>query len=138
MGKLTAYVDKPFALSMAVASHSPVDVNTALFNQLGRFSLYGLWQYCLACSAVTDDEKKNYENRCVEVLNIACLLISSNPALTSPICDDFVIEITLFMILAQACDAVENVSGYLEEMAQRLRFSIDSHFSLSCSCNDLL
>ena len=129
MDKLLAYVDKPFALSMAVSSQSPVDVNLALFEQLGRYSLYGIWQHWLASHQVETDDKEKFESRCVKALEAACLLINSNPTLKSPICDDFSIEITLFMILAQICNAVDNVSAYLEDMAQRLRFSIDRHFS---------
>ena len=133
MDKLAAYVDKPFALSMAVTSQSSVDVNMALFEQLGRFSLYGLWQYWLACSQIETDDKKYFEDRCVKALEAACLLIKSNPTLMSPICDDFAIEVTLFMNLAQICNAIDNVSAYLEDMAQRLRFSIDQHFSYPVS-----
>ena len=48
MKKIGAYADKPFALSMAVASQSPVDVNLALFEQFGRISLLGIWKHWLA------------------------------------------------------------------------------------------
>lgn len=111
--KLGAYADRPFALSMAVGSRSPVDVNLALFEQFGRLCLYGLWLHF----SLAETER----NR---VLQTAIAIINSNPTLKSPIRDDFAIEIALFMILAQLCGAKADVSGYLHEMALRVRFSI--------------
>lgn len=128
MDKLGEYVDIPFAVSRAVASGSSVDVNLALFEQLGRFSLYGLWQYWLACCHNDENNRKTYEGRCIQALEKACQLIRSNPALLSPLRDDFAIEIALFMMLARVCNVAEDTADYLEEMARRLLFSINQRF----------
>ena len=128
MDKLGKYVDIPFAVSRAVAPGSPVDVNLALFEQLGRFSLYGLWQYWLACHHNDEDKMKTCADRCSQALEKACQLIGHNPALKSPLCDDFAIEIALFMMLARVCNATEDVADYVEEIAQRLQFSLYRRF----------
>lgn len=126
MRKLGPYAVKPFALSMAVRSQSSVDVNLALFEQFGRLSLYGLWQHWRVCvlAGANEDvtEVLGERNR---ALRAAMAMIHSNPTLKSPIRDDFAIEIALFMILAQVCGAVDAVSGYLVDMAYRLKFSIE-------------
>ena len=124
MEKLGAYADKPLALSMAVASQSSVDVNLALFEQLGRFSLYGLWQHWWACKQTKEDAVKGFVDQRNRALRMAIAMINANPTLRSPMRDDFAIEIALFMILAQVCGATGDVSGYLEDMAHRVRFSI--------------
>jgi len=125
MEKLGAYADKPLALSMAVASQSSVDVNLSLFEQLGRFSLYGLWQHWWACKQTKEDAVRVFVDQRNRALRMAIAMINANPTLRSPIRDDFAIEIALFMILAQVCGATRDVSGYLEDVAHRVRFSIE-------------
>ncbi len=144
MKKLGTYAEKPFALSMAVASHSSVDVNLALFEQFGRLSLYGLWQHWGACLAQADDNEVDATEFCRgrnRLLEMAVAMINNNPALKSPIRDDFAIEIALFMLLAQVCGTVDAVSGYLEQMAYRLKFSIERRTAYpvpSTGYNDLV
>ena len=121
--KLGAYADRPFALSMAVRSHSPLDVNLALFEQFGRLSLYGLWQHFFLLLPDADG-REFFEAERNRVLRMAVAIINSNPSLRSPIRDDFAIEIALFMILAQLCGATNCGSGYLQDMAVRVHFSI--------------
>ena len=127
--KLGSYVDKPYALSMAVRSQSSVDVNIALFEQFGRISLYGLYQNWRACLLIQTEDNaaatKSLTDR-NRALQMAIDMINNNPTLNSPIRDDFAIEIALFMLLAQVCGATDAVSGYFEEMAYRLKFSIEN------------
>lgn len=122
--KLGKYADKPFALSAAVASRSSADVNLALFEQFGRLSLYGLWLHWSACAQTKTDNAEAFIDRRDQVLQVAINMINANPALKSPIRDDYAIEIAFFMILAQICISVDAVSGYLEDMVRRLVFSI--------------
>lgn len=123
--KLGAYVGKPFALSLAVRSHSAVDVNLALFEQLGRCSLYGLWQHWMASRESDRDVARDLFHQRDQTLRMAIEMINANPVLHSPIRDDFAIEVSLFMMLAQVCGAVGAVSGYVGQMALRLRTSIE-------------
>lgn len=121
--KIFQYADKPYALSMAANSQSPIDVNLALYEVLGRLSLLGIWADWLA--GIKSGEEKDdailWRNSCMEM---ATNLINANPSLKSPIRDDFAIEIALFMILAGICDCVKSVSAFLNDVAFRLDFSI--------------
>ena len=125
MEKLGVYANRPFALSWAVGSPSAVDVNLALFEQLGRFSLYGLWLHWQASRHTQVVTAKAFADRRDQVLRTATTMINANPTLRSPIRDDFAIEIALFMLLAQVCRSTPAVSAYLDEMTERVKFSIE-------------
>ena len=122
--KLGTYAEMPFALSMAVVSQSSVDVNLALFEQFGRVCLYGVWQHWGACHQTEEDTVKAYADKRNRAFQTAVAMIFFNPALKSPIRDDFAIEITLFLILAQFCGAISIASEILEDMVLRVVFSI--------------
>lgn len=123
--KLDTYAEKPFALSMAVASRSSVDVNLSLFEQFGRVCLFGIWQHWWASYQTEEENINAYADKRNRVFLTTVAMISANPTLKSPIRDDFAIEITLFLILAQTCGAISTVSGILEEMVLRIVFSIN-------------
>ena len=123
--KLDTYAERPFALSMAVASRSSVDVNLSVFEQFGRVCLFGIWQHWWACYQTEEENINAYADKRNRVFLTAVAMISANPTLKSPIRDDFAIEITLFLILAQTCGAISTVSGILEEMVRRIVFSIN-------------
>ena len=125
MEKLGVYTNRHFALSRAVGSLSAVDVNLALFEQLGRFSLYGLWLHWQASRHTQVDTAKALAHQRDQVLQTAITMINANPTLMSPIRDDFAIEIALFMILAQVCRSTPAVSAYLDEMTIRVKFAIE-------------
>ena len=123
--KLGGYASRPFALSLAVNSHSAVDVNLALFEHFGRCSLYGLWQHWMASRETNEDVAKALLHSRDQTLRMTIEMISANPALHSPIRDDFAIELALFMMLAQVCGAVDAVSGYVGHMSLRVKTSIE-------------
>ena len=116
---------KTFALSRAVASRSSVDVNLALFEQFGRVCLFGIWQHWWACFETEEDAIKEYADERNRVFLTAFAMINANPTLKSPIRDDFAIEITLFLILAQTCGAERTVAEILEETVLRIVSSIE-------------
>ena len=122
-GKVEAYAKRPFAVSAAVDSESAVDVNLALFDMLGRISLAGLWWHWRATIA-DDADNGAFKSRRDEMMQMAINLINTNPALASPIRDDFAIELVLFMLLAQVCGVVNNVSSYISKMANRIIYSV--------------
>ena len=125
VSKLKPYTEKPFALSRGVASQSSVDVNLALFEQFGRICLFGIWQHWRACLETEEDTIKAYADERNRVFLTAFAMINANPTLKSPIRDDFAIEISLFLILAQTCGAKSTVAGILEETAIRIVSSIE-------------
>ena len=123
--KLHTYAEKPYALSIAVASRSSVDVNLALFEQFGRVCLFGIWQHWWACCQNEKEAIKAYADKRNRVFRTALAMIDANPTLKSPIRDDFAIEFTLFLILAQTCCDISAISAYLEEIVPRIVSSIN-------------
>lgn len=117
--KIGPLSDKRYALSMAVNSHNAIDVNIALFETLGKLSLYGLW---LNTISVVQEEKSAQElrGRANKVLDLAIEMINANPALAIPIRDDFAIELALFMRLADVCGRIANVADYISTMSEYL------------------
>lgn len=99
-----------YALSAATRSGSALDVNLALFEILGRTALLGLWYHYLACRSQGDEQVEHFSQR-DELFNITIKTINSNPTLLSPIRDDHHIEIGLLMLLAQACNNLDNVQS---------------------------
>lgn len=125
-GKIGQYSNKKYALSMAVNTNSSVDVNLALYEFLGRVSLFGLWKHWMARNIQEVKERREILKLRDQSLNNAIGMINANPGICSPIRDDFAIEIALFMMLANACDRLVDVSGFLIDMAYRLKLSIST------------
>lgn len=117
--KIGPFADKHYALSMAVNSRNAVDINIALFETLGRLSLHGLW-----LDAMSAGEDESFAHAMSEgadkVLNIAIRMLNANPTLVSPVCDDFTIELALFMRLAAVRGRLSSVAGYIRSMSDRL------------------
>ena len=67
---------------------------------------------------------------------MAINVIECNPTLKSPIRDDFVIEIAIFMILAQICNVTNGVSPYIEEVACRLTFALQRRTAYPIATNN--
>ena len=123
--KLDPYADKEFALSASVKASSSADINLALYEQLGRCSIHGLWLHWMACVATDENVATPFIQKRNQTLRIAIRMICTNPTLLSPIRDDFVIEIGLFMTLVEVCGAEEDASVILRQMTERLKSSIE-------------
>ena len=140
--KLDPYTDKDFALSVSVKASSAVDVNLALYQQLGRCCIHGLWHHWMACIKTVHDTEHDvaavYANKRNQILRTAIRMICTNPTLMSPIRDDFVIEIGLFMTLVQACGAEEDGSVILQQMIVRLISSINRRGAYPIPTTDYL
>ncbi|MDI4637167.1 MULTISPECIES: hypothetical protein [Halomonadaceae] len=117
--KIGPFADKKYALSMAVNSRNPVDINIALFETLGRLSLHGLW---LDAISVSQDESfaQAMRERSDKVLDITIEMLNSNPGLTVPVRDDFAIELALFMRLADVRGRLSSVADYVRCMSDYL------------------
>ncbi|SHF00871.1 hypothetical protein SAMN05444279_1147 [Ruegeria intermedia] len=119
--KIGPHAGKRFALSAAVQSRSPMDVNLSLFDLLGRLVLLGHWHHAIACRAEGGEAQVHLAKR-DELLDLAIQTINNNPTLVAPMRDDHQIEIAMLTSLAQSCGRLENVSGYLEEVANRIAY----------------
>jgi hypothetical protein len=119
--KIGPHASHLHALSASVRSRSALDVTLSLFETLGRIALLGQWHHAIACRSEGDDQADHLAKR-DELLNLAIATINNNPALLAPIRDDHHIEIGMLMLLAQISGRLENVDGYLLEVASRLAY----------------
>lgn len=124
--KIQPFSKKLHALSRAVNSSKSVDVNLSLFETLGRIGAFGLWNFSCA-GAASDNKQMNYFlKRANEALDTGIKTINNNPTLYSPLRDEHAIEIMIFMLLAQACNAIHSVKGWLEGLSYRCVFAVKS------------
>lgn len=123
--KLTPYLKEKYAMSLAVNSPSYIDVNLVVFEYFGRLCLLGIWQHWTASSKSIQVERVEWEEKRNHSLDLAEAMIARNPTLLSPIRDDFMIEISLFMILAQACDRENAIRNYFQSLIEQLSFALE-------------
>ena len=123
--KLTPYLKTRYAMSLAVNSPSNVDVNLALFEYFGRLCLLGVWQHWIASSKSSKVERRKWEGKRNKSFSLAEEMIDLNPTLLSPLRDDFMIEISLFTILAQLCCCASAIQRYLQPLIEQLTFALE-------------
>lgn len=115
------YADKLHALSVAVRSREPVDVNLAMFSLIGRLAIRGIWTRLL--SDFAKDTNPELSKGLMEIshrsVSTIIKLINNNPILSSPLKDDQMIEIALVMLLAQETNTVEKFFGWLRSIGIR-------------------
>ncbi len=133
---LIPYVELKYALSHAVHSPCPIDVNIKLFDVLGRLSVKGHWvldslSKSYAKNLPTDRETEDQENlrlRLREITRSINLLAVNNPILLSPYKDSQAIDIGLALtLLSNNSDFDEFVQSWLSEMAKMCMFSFESN-----------
>ena len=108
---------------MSVESLSPLDVNLALFEILGRLALAGLWNHWLGERGFVDEAAAHAATMRLTEAGLA--LIRNNPTLLLPISDRQGTDIALFLLLWLASGLKgDQVSQWLVNMAHRLAFTI--------------
>lgn len=142
----TAYVEKIYphttklhALSTAVRSRNPVDINLRLFDALGRLALYGTWMAVIRVRRLDADgtfDAKDLDKRielCRESLKA---MISNNPILFTPVKDDHAIELNLAaLFLTQRGDA-EFVRYWVEQLSHASIYGYRSGRIYPCILDD--
>lgn len=123
--KIGPFVDKRYALSMAVNSRNAADINIALFETLGRLSLHGLWLNTMTAGG-DESLAQAMGEEADKVLNLAIGMLNANPALAAPVRDDFTIELALFMRLADVRGRLSNVADYIRSMSDRLCYGLST------------
>lgn len=132
--KIVPFVSKRHAVSAAIRSRSPLDVNLKLFDLLGRMSLVGIWRYWLL------EQSKNLSIEVVETpdtlrqwAELGIELIENNPTLRTPIRDDHSIEITLMLLLAGLTQVdIRRVSSWVASIAGGVSFTVLTHRRYPC------
>ena len=140
LGKLLPHAEATYAISAAVLSASPLDVNLKLFEMLGRIALRGLWLTWgeLGSSLFpTPRRGRSRDQRIDQMAQDVSRLVASNPALLMPVSDDQVIDLTLaFMFLAAQGGASNALGDWIREIAHRSRYAFRTHKAYSCIHRD--
>lgn len=121
-----AYGEYLHALSLAVRSREPIDVNLAMFELLGRLAMHGIWtdffsKRLPSADAAVLRSMIDSKNRTLDTI---VSFINSNPTLNSPIRDDHMIEIALVMYLAQTTQSEIRFLPWLKSIFHRTTFAL--------------
>jgi hypothetical protein len=134
--KILPHAGKMHAISAAVWTASPLDVNLALFNVLGRIALHGLWQVWIDCRsgdlpATYIDRKPDH--RIDMLADRLCALIGANPALLTPVSEEQVTDLALgFTFLAIHGRHIGDLRLWISELVKRADFSYRTRGRYPC------
>lgn len=114
------------ALSVAVRSREPVDVNLAMFELLGRLAIWGIWTDFISKSLpnAAPDFLASMRESTSRILDTMIFVINANPTLNSPIRDDHMIEIALVMYLAQLTQSETRFLPWLKAISELATFAL--------------
>jgi hypothetical protein len=125
--KILPFVGQQHALSLAVNSGEPTDVNLKMFETLGRLALTGHWMIWLGQVGgreLNEEQIAGMRNH----VNSGLQMIVNNPCLYLPLMDEQAIELALFLLLAaQMGHADRDIRSWLAEMVSRLNLTVNSH-----------
>lgn len=125
--KIIPHLDKLHALSVAVGSGEPTDVNLRMFEMLGRLALTCHWMIWLGRFGGRDLTLEQVDGLRKHVTS-GLKMIVNNPCLYLPLMDEQAIELTLFLGLAgQMGHADCDIRNWLAEMVRRLRMTVKTH-----------
>ncbi len=125
--KILPYVARQHALSLAVNSGEPTDVNLKMFDTLGRLALTGHWVIWLERYGGRDLNDAQITGLRKHVTS-GLQMIVNNPSLYLPLMDEQAIEVALFLgLAAQMGHADGDIRSWLGEMVRRLRVTVNSH-----------
>jgi hypothetical protein len=117
--KIVPHANTLHGLAVAVNSRSSVDVSLRLFDLIGRIALLGLWKHW-SRQGVDADKDQEIASSAAELLNAAYGMISNNPALFLPVCEDQAIDAALLLMFATFDErGASDVTTWLEEMVRR-------------------
>ena len=134
--KILPYVGRQHALSFAVNSSEPTDVNLRMFDTLGRLALTGHWMVWLGRFGGRDLNTAQIAGLRKHVTS-GCRLIANNPCLFLPLMDEQAVELALFLALAVQMGHVHaDIKNWLAEMVRRLRITVVGHGRYPVALND--
>jgi len=138
--KILPHIDSLYALSGAVKSRTPVDVNLKLFDLLGRMGMIGVWatwskQLVEKCSDVDKEEGVALYDQIIQHSQKHIQsLVDNNPILFTPYKDEQVIDISIvlwFMSLNESNKPF--LHDWLSEMLQRIIFCFEAKLAYPCT-----
>jgi len=128
--KILPHVDKLHAISTAVGSASPVDVNLKLFDLVSRIALHGLWKLWLSSGdAALPSVSEDCDDETIgELSQKLVLLIRNNPALLSPMQDSQSIDVALVLIFFTMQKGWQKAAeNWVKALAQQIIFAFRTH-----------
>ena len=138
--KVLPHAGNHHAISAAIRTASPLDVNLKLFDIMGRIALRGLW--LVWADGQSRDlpgsrPKRNRDPRIGVLAHKLCALIAANPALLTPVADEQVIDLSLgFMLLAAHGGLLGALRGWVSELVKRADFSYRTGGRFPCALRD--
>lgn len=124
--KILPFVGRQHALSLAVNSGEPTDVNLKMFETLGRLALTGHWM--IWSWKLGGELKEEQITRLRDLVNRGLQMIVNNPSLYLPLMDEQAIDLALFLgLAAQMGHADAHIKSWLAQMVQRLRMAVITH-----------
>jgi hypothetical protein len=127
------------ALSAAVRSSAPIDINQKLFDVLGRVALCGLWMQFIRQKRVARNEASEVKlldqtiRKCVHGV---ADMINNNPVLKTPIRDDQITDITLAMLLLYGVGETAFLERWVSEMVGAIIYGYRSARQYPCVFQD--
>lgn len=137
--KIIPHAGKKHAISAAIRSASPVDVNLKLFDLLGRIALRGLW---LVWSEGSSDPLPAprlawKDPRIDQIAQAIRALVSNNPALLTPVADEQVIDLSLaLMFLTAHGDSDPDIKAWVRGMVSHTAWAFKLHSRYPCVHRD--
>lgn len=138
--KILPHTGKLHAISAAVRTASPLDINLTLFAIVGRVALYGLWQVWV--DRRSGDLPMAYNGRSPapridELAEKLCLLVANNPALLTPVSESQTTDLALgFMFLAVHGKHLVDLQVWVSEVVKRANFAYRSRWRYPCTLYD--
>lgn len=128
--KILPHVGTEHAVSVAVDSAAPADVNLKLFETLGRMAMRGLWLlWAKSGTAPLPEHKADWNSpEATALAEQIILLIRANPILLTPVADAQAVDIgvtLLFLSMMGGWDA--GARNYAEALVQRVTFAYRTH-----------
>lgn len=135
--KVLPHAGKLLALSAAVRTASPLDVNLKLFDIMGRTALHGLWVVWADgrtgdLPGPTSEQRRDPRNDMLA--DKLCALVAANQALLTPVTDEQVIDLSLgFMFLAANGGRWGYLREWISELVRRADFSYRTRGRFPCT-----
>lgn len=141
--KLVPHLDSLHAISNAIRGNCDVDVNTKLFDIIGRISLFGIWlNWCFARMhnhAPIEETLNNSREVYNEVCESIKKLIMSNSLLFHPFKDDQAIDIGLTAYhLLQKDQNDEDLLAWLSGITQTIHIAFIHNWRYPSTIHDYL
>lgn len=129
-GKILPFVDHEHAISVAVGSASPVDVNLKLFTLIGRMAMRGLWHLWFAGGGDRLPMARD-DWDCPEASELAqqiVQLVRNNPILLTPFTDEQSVDIGGALIFLTMMGGWNQAAGnYADAVIERTVYAFRSH-----------